>query len=53
MTRRAPIERKTVRVPDELWKAALSTADQRGEVLSEEVRKFLERYSRKAHSDPR
>jgi hypothetical protein len=41
---RAPIKAKSVRVSDELWRAAQAKADQRGEVLSEEIRKFLERY---------
>ena len=38
---------RSVKVEDELWTAALAKADQRGEVLSEEIRKFLERYIRK------
>lgn len=33
-----------VRVPEELWQQALAKADARGEVLAEEIRKFLERY---------
>lgn len=37
---------RAVRVPDELWFAALRVADDRGEVLAEEIRKFLERYVR-------
>jgi hypothetical protein len=35
---------KAVRVPDELWKAAQTKADERGEYLSEVIRKALERY---------
>lgn len=35
---------KTVRVPDALWQAAQAAADERDEVLSEEIRRFLERY---------
>lgn len=35
---------KALRVPDELWTAALAKADERGDVLAEEIRKFLERY---------
>jgi hypothetical protein len=31
-------------VEDELWRAAHAKADERGEILSEEIRKFLERY---------
>lgn len=36
---------RTIRVSDELWQAAMDKADERGEVLSEEIRKFLERYA--------
>jgi hypothetical protein len=32
--------------PDKLWDAAKAKADERGETVSEAVRKFLERYSR-------
>lgn len=39
---------RAVRVEDNLWRAAQVKADERGEVLSEEIRKFLERYVRKA-----
>jgi macrodomain Ter protein organizer (MatP/YcbG family) len=35
---------KAIRVPDALWQQAQEKADERGEVLSEEIRKFLERY---------
>lgn len=37
---------RVVRVPDALWAAAMKRADERGETVSEAVRKFLERYSR-------
>lgn len=37
---------RVVRVSDPLWSAAMRRADERGEVLSEAIRKFLERYSR-------
>lgn len=43
MTRK-PMKSKALRVPDELWAAALAKADERGDVLAEEIRKFLERY---------
>ena len=43
MTRK-PMTPKAVRVPDELWKAAQTKADERGEYLSEVIRKALERY---------
>jgi hypothetical protein len=39
---------RVVRVPDQLWHAAQAKAADRGEVLSEEIRKFLERYVRKS-----
>jgi hypothetical protein len=39
--------RRTLRVPPDLWHAALAKADERGEVLSEEIRKFLQRYIRR------
>jgi hypothetical protein len=35
---------RAVKVPDDLWRAAQAKADERGEVLSEEIRKFLQRY---------
>jgi hypothetical protein len=37
---------RALRVSDELWQAAQATADTRNEVLSEEIRKFLERYAK-------
>lgn len=39
--------RRGVRVPEELWQAALRKAEERGEVLSEEIRQFLVRYVRR------
>lgn len=38
--------RRTIRVSDELWSKAARRADEKGETLSEAIRKFLERYSR-------
>jgi predicted CopG family antitoxin len=35
---------KAVRIPDDLWEAALSKAKGRNESLSEVVRRALERY---------
>lgn len=32
------------RIPRALWDAAVKRADERGETVSEAVRKFLERY---------
>lgn len=37
---------RVIRVPDALWEAAMRRADERGETVSEAVRKFLERYTR-------
>ena len=37
---------RTIRVPDDLWDKARARADERGESVSEAVRKFLERYTR-------
>lgn len=36
----------TIRVPDDLWTAARERATERGETVSEAVRRFLERYVR-------
>ena len=41
-----PMSNRVIRVPDRLWQAAKARADQRGETVSEAVRKFLERYVR-------
>jgi len=45
---RPPRKPRSVKVEDDLWAAALARADQRGEVLSEEIRKFLQRYAKRA-----
>lgn len=39
--------RRTIRVPDDEWAAAMAKAGQRGESLPEEIRKFLRRYAKK------
>jgi hypothetical protein len=44
---RDPRKARAVRVGDDLWHAAQAKADERGEVLSEEIRKFLQRYIRR------
>lgn len=44
---RPPMNPRTIRTSDALWAAAQEVADARGEVLSEEIRKFLERYAKK------
>jgi Arc/MetJ family transcription regulator len=41
-----PMKSRMIRVPDKLWSATMKRADERGEAVSEAVRKFLERYSR-------
>jgi antitoxin component of RelBE/YafQ-DinJ toxin-antitoxin module len=41
-----PMEKVSLRVPRRLWEAAMVRADERGETVSEAVRKFLERYTR-------
>ena len=41
-----PMKNRVVRVPDKLWAAAMARADEKGETVSEAVRKFLERYTR-------
>lgn len=43
---REPMKSRVIRVSDELWAAAKKRADEKGETVSEAVRKFLERYSR-------
>jgi len=45
---RRPMRPRAVKVSDETWSAAMRKADERGEVLSEEIRKFLERYAKRA-----
>lgn len=47
MTRRPPMTPRTIRTSDALWAAAQKVADERGENVSEEIRKFLERYAKK------
>jgi antitoxin component of RelBE/YafQ-DinJ toxin-antitoxin module len=41
-----PMIQRMIRVPEDLWERAKVRADERGENVSEAVRKFLERYSR-------
>ena len=42
---------RTVRVPDELWDEARVLADERGEVMSDIVRRALRRYVKSARKD--
>lgn len=44
---RPPKRARSLRVDDALWLAAIQAADERGEVLSEEIRKFLTQYVNK------
>lgn len=37
---------RAIRIPDDLWEKAKRRADEKGETVSEAVRKFLERYTR-------
>lgn len=37
-------QQRTVRMPDELWQAALALAKRRGETVSDVIRAALERY---------
>ena len=37
---------RSLRVSDDLWERAKKRADEKGETVSEAVRKFLERYTR-------
>ena len=37
---------RVIRVPDKVWDAAKRKAGEKGETVSEAVRKFLERYGR-------
>lgn len=39
--------RRTIRVPDALWDAAAAKAEERGENLSDVLRRALERYVRR------
>jgi hypothetical protein len=41
-----PMKSRVIRMPDGLWRAAQKRADERGETVSQAVRKFLERYVR-------
>ena len=43
---RKPMVQRVIRVPEQLWDRAKERADERGETVSEAVRKFLERYVR-------
>ena len=44
---RADNPARAVRVPDELWRAAKEKAAERGESVSDVIRKALERYAKR------
>ena len=46
MTPRPSRKPRSIRVEDDLWDAAMRKAEERGDVLSEEIRAFLKRYVR-------
>lgn len=37
---------RVIRVPEHLWAAAMQRAEEKGETVSQAVRKFLERYTK-------
>lgn len=39
-------KRRTIRIDDETWDAALEAAEAKGESLPEAIRKFLKRYAK-------
>lgn len=39
--------RRTVRIPDDLWDAAVAKAEERGESVSDVIRRALQRYVRR------
>ena len=41
-----PKKNRVIRVQESLWLKAVARADEKGETVSEAVRKFLERYTR-------
>ena len=44
MTPKQPMTMHAIRVPESLWQAAKERADERDEVLSDVIRRALERY---------
>jgi len=44
--------RRTIRVPDPLWDAAMKKAERRGETISDVVRRALEHYLEEATEAP-
>jgi len=46
-TGRGPTPPRSIRVADDVWAAAMAAAERRGEILSEEVVRFLIRYGKR------
>lgn len=42
---------RSIRVPEDLWRAAMAVADERGESVTDVLRRALERYVRSARSE--
>lgn len=42
----AKTPQRTIRIADDLWTRAQARADEKGETVSEAVRRFLERYAK-------
>lgn len=47
MSPRQPMKVRGIRIPEAIWQAAMRKSEERGENLSEEIRKFLEQYAAK------
>lgn len=41
-----PMKSRVIRVPEKVWAAAKKRADEKGETVSEAVRRFLEGYAK-------
>ena len=41
-----PMKNRVIRVSDKVWEAAKRRAEEKGETVSDAVRKFLERYAK-------
>lgn len=45
-------ENRTIRIDDELWKAAQAAADREGKTMTEVIRAALTRYVKRSKTDP-
>lgn len=45
MSPRKPMKVRGIRIPEATWQAAMEKSVERGENLSEEIRKFLQQYA--------